>query len=50
VWVYLADIRDWDVVQAILEETLGDDMPAPTVIGTRLMGRSGVEIQMVAGG
>lgn len=50
VWVYLADIRDWNVVQAILKETLGDDMPAPTVVGTRLMGRSGVEIQMVAGG
>jgi len=50
VWVYLADIRDWDVVRGILKETLGDDMPAPTVVGTRLMGRSGVEIQMVAGG
>jgi len=50
IWVYLADIRDWDVVQGILIETLGDDMPAPTVVGTRLMGRSGVEIQMVAGG
>jgi len=50
VWVYLADIRDWNVVQAILKETLGDDMPAPTVIGTRLMGRSGVEIQVVTGG
>jgi len=50
VWVYLADIRDWDVVQAILKETLGDDLPAPTVVGTRLMGRSGVEIQMVVGG
>jgi 2-iminobutanoate/2-iminopropanoate deaminase len=50
VWIYLADIRDWDVVEAILKETMGDDMPAPTVVGTRLMGRSGVEIQMVAGG
>lgn len=50
VWVYLADIRDWDVVQAILTETMGDDMPAPTVVGTRLMGKGGVEIQMVAGG
>jgi len=50
VWVYLADIRDWGVVQGILKETMGEDMPAPTVVGTRLMGRSGVEIQMVAGG
>jgi 2-iminobutanoate/2-iminopropanoate deaminase len=50
VWVYLADIRDWEVVQAIMIDTMGDDMPAPTVVGTRLMGRSGVEIQMVAGG
>ena len=50
VWVYLADIRDWDVVQALLKETLGDEMPVPTVVGTRLMGRSAVEIQMVAGG
>ena len=50
VWVYLADIRDWDVVQAILKDTMGNDMPVPTVIGTRLMGRSGVEIQVVAGG
>ncbi len=49
VWVYLADVRDWDVVQAVLAETLGDNAPEPTVVGTRLMGRSGVEIQMVAG-
>jgi enamine deaminase RidA (YjgF/YER057c/UK114 family) len=50
VWVYLADIRDWDVVRGIMIETMGEDMPVPTVVGTRLMGRSGVEIQMVAGG
>jgi enamine deaminase RidA (YjgF/YER057c/UK114 family) len=49
VWVYLADVRDWEVVQAVLDETLGDGAPEPTVVGTRLMGRSGVEIQMVAG-
>ena len=49
VWVYLADVRDWDVVKAVLDETLGDGAPEPTVVGTRLMGRSGVEIQMVAG-
>ncbi len=24
VWVYLADVRDWDVVRAVLHETLGD--------------------------
>jgi len=49
VWVYLADVRDWGAVQAVLDETLGDGAPEPTVVGTRLMGRSGVEIQMVAG-
>ena len=49
IWVYLADVRDRDVVQTILNETLGDDMPTPTIIGARLMGRSGVEIQMVIG-
>jgi enamine deaminase RidA (YjgF/YER057c/UK114 family) len=49
VWVYLADIRDWDAVRAVLAEAMGDDAPEPTVVGTRLMGRSGVEIQMVAG-
>jgi hypothetical protein len=50
VWVFLADIRDWEAVKAVLEEVLGNDMPVPTVVGTSLMGRSGVEIQMVAGG
>lgn len=50
VWVYLADIRDWDAVRGIMMETMGPDMPVPTVVGTRLMGRSGVEIQVVAGG
>jgi 2-iminobutanoate/2-iminopropanoate deaminase len=50
VWVYLADIRDWEVVEGILRETLGEEMPEPTVVGSRLMGRSSVEIQMVAGG
>ena len=49
VWVYLADVRDWDAVRAALDYALGDDAPEPTVVGTRLMGRSGVEIQMVAG-
>jgi 2-iminobutanoate/2-iminopropanoate deaminase len=48
VWVYLADVRDWDVVRAVLDETLGADAPEPTVVGSRLMGRSIVEIQVVA--
>ena len=47
VWVYLADVRDWDAVRSVLDETLGADAPKPTVIGNRLMGRSIVEIQMV---
>ncbi len=50
VWVYLADVRDWETVKAVLTETMGDGAPEPTVVGTRLMGRSRVEIQMVAGG
>ena len=50
VWVYLADIRDWEVVRPILVEAMGEDMPEPTVVGSRLMGRMGVEIQIVAGG
>ncbi len=47
VWVYLADVRDWDAVRAVLDETLGADAPEPTVVGSRLMGRSIVEIQIV---
>jgi 2-iminobutanoate/2-iminopropanoate deaminase len=50
VWVYLADIRDWDTVHGILKETMGEGMPLPTVVGSRLMGKAGVEIQVVAGG
>jgi enamine deaminase RidA (YjgF/YER057c/UK114 family) len=50
VWVYLADARDWEAVKAVLDEIMGGNMPVPTVVGTRLMGRSGVEIQMIAGG
>ena len=49
IWVYLGDIRDQDAVQTILRATVGEDMPIPTIVGTRLMGRSGVEIQMVIG-
>ncbi len=48
VWVYLADVRDADAVRAVLDETLGPDAPEPTMVGSRLMGRSTVEIQMVA--
>ena len=48
VWVYLADVRDWDDVRAVLDDTLGPDAPEPTVVGSRLMGRSVVEIQVVA--
>ncbi len=47
VWVYLADVRDWDVVRAVLHETLGDGAPEATVVGARLMGPARVEIQMV---
>ena len=48
IWVYLAEIRDWDAVRAVLEEEMGADMPSATVVGSRLMGRSVVEIQVVA--
>ena len=48
VWVYLADIRDWDAVGAVLGETLGADGPEPRGVGSRLMGRAIVEIQVVA--
>ena len=46
-WVYLADVRDWEAVRAVLDEVLGADAPEPTVVGSRLMGRSIVEIQIV---
>jgi len=48
VWVYLADVRDWDAVRAVLDETMGADAPEPTVVGTRTMGRAIVEIQVTA--
>lgn len=47
VWVYLADIRDWDAVKTVLDDALGAGAPMPTVVGSRLMGQSKVEIQMV---
>jgi len=46
-WVYLGDVRDWDAVRSVLDETFGADGPRPTVVGSRLMGRSTVEIQVV---
>ena len=48
VCVYLADVRDGEAVRAVLRETLGADHTEPTVVGNRLMGRSRVEIQIVA--
>jgi 2-iminobutanoate/2-iminopropanoate deaminase len=48
-WVYLADIRDWGIVQEVLHEVLPQGAPSPTVVGTPLMGSQlRVEIQMVA--
>jgi enamine deaminase RidA (YjgF/YER057c/UK114 family) len=47
VWVYLGDVRDWEAVRAVLDETLGAGAPEPTVVGSRLMGRGVVEIQVV---
>ena len=44
--MYLGDIRDWDAVRAVLDESLGADAPEPTVVGTRTMGRAIVEIQV----
>jgi 2-iminobutanoate/2-iminopropanoate deaminase len=48
VWVYLADVRDWETVRAVMQATMGDGAPEPTVVGSRLMGQSRVEIQMIA--
>ncbi len=47
-WVYLADVRDWEAVRAVLAEFMGAGAPEPTVVGTRTMGRAIVEIQVVA--
>ncbi len=47
IWVYLADIRDWEAVQGALTEVMGNTMPTPTVVGTRTMGQARVEIQIV---
>jgi len=48
VWVYLADVRDWEAVRGVMESAMGAGAPMPTVVGSRLMGRSRVEIQMIA--
>jgi len=37
----------WDAVRAVLNETLGDGAPEPTVVGARTMGQARVEIQIV---
>lgn len=47
VWVFLADVRDWDAVRVVLSDLLGDGAPEPTVVGSRTMGRARVEIQVV---
>jgi len=47
VWVYLSDVRDWDAVRAVLDARLGSGAPEPTVVGSRLMGRARVEIQII---
>ncbi len=48
VWVYLTDVRDADAVQEVLNEVMPAGAPAPTVAGLPLVGRLGVEIQMLA--
>jgi predicted TIM-barrel fold metal-dependent hydrolase/enamine deaminase RidA (YjgF/YER057c/UK114 family) len=48
-WVYLTDIRDAGDVLETLNEILGPNIPRPTIIGSPLMGRAKVEIQVVAG-
>lgn len=48
-WVYVADMRQWEAVKRVLDEVLPPGAPQPTVIGTPLMGANFlVEIQMVA--
>ena len=48
VWVFVGDVRDADAVLRIVHETLPPGAPRGTTVGARLMGRGGVEIQMVA--
>lgn len=48
VWVYLTDVRDAEAVLEVLGEVMPDGAPEPTVAGLPLVGRLGVEIQMMA--
>lgn len=48
VWVYLTDVRDAEAVLEILGEVMPEGAPEPTVAGLPLVGRLGVEIQMMA--
>ena len=48
VWVYLTDVRDAGVVLEVLDEVMPEGAPRPTVAGLPLVGRLGVEIQMMA--
>ncbi len=48
VWVCLTDVRDAEVVLEVLGEVMPEGAPEPTVAGLPLVGRLGVEIQMMA--
>ena len=48
VWVYLTDVRDSEAVLEVLREVMPEGAPEPTVAGLPLVGRLGVEIQMMA--
>ena len=48
VWVYLTDVRDAEAVLEVLGEMMPEGAPEPTVAGLPLVGRLGVEIQMMA--
>lgn len=48
VWVYLTDVRDAEAVLDVLGEVMPEGAPKPTVAGLPLVGRLGVEIQMMA--
>ena len=48
VWVYLTDVRDAEAVLEVLGEVMPEGAPVPTVAGLPLVGRLGVEIQMMA--
>ena len=48
VWVYLTDVRDAEAVREVLAEVMPEGAPVPTVAGLPLVGRLGVEIQMMA--